>query len=250
MDSITTRVQGNGIRVVELHRPEVHNALNPELIDALENELSRSESDDQTRVLVLTGAGKSFCAGADLKSMSAGNSIASNEKDAARLARLLRRLNELSKPTLARVQGPAYGGGLGLIACCDIAVAASDVTFCFSEVRLGIVPAVISPYVIAAIGERYARRYLLSAERFDASEARRIGLIHEIAETAKLDDAVSAICEQILKGGPRALQKTKQLIFHPGSDEDNVQINARARAGAEAREGISAFREKRKPKWS
>jgi methylglutaconyl-CoA hydratase len=249
MSCIKTKVEANGIRTIELDRPEVHNALNRELIEELESTLADSESDPQTRVVVLTGAGKSFCAGADLKWMSESTSLASNEEDAAHLSRLLRKLNELSLPTVARVQGSAYAGGLGLIACCDIAVAASTAMFSFSEVRLGIVPAVISPYAIAAIGERNARRYLLSGERFDAAEARRIGLIHEVLEPAALDATVTAICDQILEGAPKAIGTTKRLILHPGNDEDNIRTNAEARAGSEAREGIAAFREKRKPRW-
>jgi methylglutaconyl-CoA hydratase len=249
MSCISTHVQGNGVRVIELVRPEVHNALNRELIEELESTLADSESDPKTRVVVLTGAGKSFCAGADLKWMSESTSLASNEEDAAQLARLLRKLNGLSLPTVARVHGSAYGGGLGLIVCCDIAVAASTAMFSFSEVRLGIVPAVISPYAIVAIGERNARRYLLSAERFDAAEARRIGLVHEVVEPAALDSTVASICEQILQGAPKAIGTTKRLILRPGSDEDNIRTNAEARAGSEAREGIAAFREKRKPRW-
>jgi methylglutaconyl-CoA hydratase len=249
MDCITTRVGGNGISHIELLRPEVHNAINRELIANLQSELERLQRDGSVRVVVLTGAGKSFCAGADLEALraSANLSLEENIADATKLADLLRLLNELSKPTIARVHGPADGGGLGLIACCDIAIAVSKAVFSFSEVRLGIVPAVISPYVIGAIGERQARRYLLSAERFDAQEAKRIGLVHEVVESKTLDSAVDLVCARIIEGGPNAIRQTKDLIRRSGGDL--AKINAEARASIEAKEGIAAFFEKRKSKW-
>lgn len=246
---VLNRSDTGGVATLTLERPEVHNALNAQLIAELHDELRRLDSDPGVRAVVLAGAGKSFCAGADLESLrrSANLSVDENIADANQLGELLRVLNECSKPTIARVRGAAYGGGLGLIACCDIAIAASDATFCFSEVRLGLVPALISPYVIAAIGKREARRYLLSAERFDAAEARRIGLIHEVAEPTALDSAFERICARLIEGGPNAIRKTKELIRH--SAADTARINAEARASAEAKEGIAAFFEKRKPKW-
>ncbi|MGH8728836.1 MAG: enoyl-CoA hydratase-related protein [Burkholderiales bacterium] len=238
-----------GRATVTLNRPQVHNALNSQLIAELICELQELDLDTSVRTVVIGGAGKSFCAGADLEALraSASLSLEENIADANKLAALLRALNELSKPTIARVHGPAYGGGLGLIACCDIAIAASDALFSFSEVRLGIVPAVISPYIIAAIGERQARRYLLSAERFDAQEAKRIGLVHEVVKAEALDSTEERICARIIEGGPSAVRKTKALIRRPG--DDPAKINAEARASAEAKEGIAAFFEKRKPRW-
>jgi methylglutaconyl-CoA hydratase len=246
---VLNRSDTGGVATLTLERPEVHNALNAQLIAGLQDELRRLDSDPAVRVVVLAGAGKSFCAGADLESLrrSAGLSLDENIADANKLAELLRVLNGLSKPTIARVHGAAYGGGLGLIACCDIAIAAGGATFCFSEVRLGLVPAVISAYVIAAIGERQARRYLLSAERFNATEAKRIGLIHEVVAPGALDSAVDSICAQIREAGPDAVRRTKNLISQPAAD--TARINAEAREGAEAKEGIAAFFEKRKPKW-
>lgn len=248
MKFVLSRV-AEGRATVTLNRPEVHNALDSQLIGELREELAELDHDSQVRAVVIAGAGKSFCAGADLQSLrqSATRSLDENIADASRLAQLLGAVNELSKPAIARIHGGAFGGGVGLIACCDIAVAASDATFCFSEVRLGIVPAVISPYVIAAIGERHARRYLLSAERFDAREAKRIGLVHEVVEPGELDSAVDRICARIIESAPNAIRKTKELIRH--SRADLAKINAEARASAEAKEGIAAFFEKRKPKW-
>jgi methylglutaconyl-CoA hydratase len=168
----------------------------------------------------------------------------------------MRRLNELRKPTLALVQGPAFGGGVGLVACCDIAIAAESASFCLSEVRLGLIPAAISPYVIAAMGERAARRYFLSAERFSAAEAQRLGLVHEVLPDEQLEARGQHLAKALLAGGPRALQAAKKLISEVGRrplDEDLVEDTARRiaglRSGKEAREGIAAFLEKRKPRW-
>jgi methylglutaconyl-CoA hydratase len=170
---------------------------------------------------------------------------------------MLRRLAQCPKPTIARIQGPAYGGGVGLIACCDVAIATFDAQFALTEVRLGIIPAVISPHVIAAIGERYARRYMLTAERFSAAEAYRIGLLHEmVTDDAALDEAVGEIVDALLNNGPVALAECKQLIhavawkpLSPAVIEDTAQRITRVRASEEGREGMTAFLEKRKPKW-
>jgi methylglutaconyl-CoA hydratase len=244
---VNSRVS-DGVCWLELNRPDSHNAINAELIGALQRKLERLQSDAATRVVVVTGNGKSFCAGADLKSMQR-LAASQMQDDAKKLATLLRILKELTKPTIARVNGSAYGGGVGLVACCDIAVAVSQASFSLSEVRLGLVPAVISPHVVAAIGERDARRYCLTGERFDAEEARRIGLVHEVVDAASLDSKVNAICEQLLQGAPGAIKRTKNLILSPRSDEENALINSEVRGGAEAQEGVAAFFEKRKPRW-
>ena len=188
---------------------------------------------------------------------AAGYSSEENLRDSRALADMLRRLAQCPKPTIARIQGPAYGGGVGLVACCDIAIATFDGQFSLTEVKLGIIPAVISPHVIAAIGERYARRYMLTAERFSAAEAYRIGLLHEmVADDESLDEALGEIIDTLLKNGPRAIAECKQLIsavaWKPLSDEvveDTAQRITRLRASEEGREGMSAFLEKRKPNW-
>jgi methylglutaconyl-CoA hydratase len=208
---------------------------------------------------VLSSTGKSFCAGADLTWMkrAAGYSQEENLRDANRLAELMSTLNEFSKPTIARVQGPAYGGGVGLIAACDIAVGTYDAVFSLSEVKLGIVPAVISPYVLAAIGERYSRRYMLTAERFSAAEAYRIGLLHELVPgEEQLDEAIAEILDSLLANGPQAQAECKTLIRIVAGqpiDEETIAETAqritRVRASPEGREGLAAFLDKRQPNW-
>ena len=216
-------------------------------------------ADPAVRVLVMSSTGKSFCSGADLNWMkrAAGYSSEENLRDSRALAEMLRRLAQCPKPTVARIQGPAYGGGVGLIACCDVAISTFDAQFALTEVRLGIIPAVISPHVIAAIGERYARRYMLTAERFSAAEAYRIGLLHEmVTDDAGLDEAVGEIVDALLNNGPKALAECKQLInavawkpLSPEVIEDTAQRITRVRASEEGREGMTAFLEKRKPGW-
>ena len=256
--SILTEVDGP-LGILTLNKAERHNAFDEILIGEIIAGLRELEADPQVRAVVLSSTGKSFCAGADLNWMkrAAGYSPEENLRDARQLAALLSTLNELSKPTIARVQGPAYGGGVGLVAACDIAIATFDAVFALTEVKLGILPAVISPYVIAAIGERYARRYMLTAERFSASEAYRIGLVHEIVpDEAGLDDAVGEVLDSLLKNGPNALAECKSLIrivagapIDDSTIEETTQRITRARASHEGREGLSAFLEKRPPNW-
>lgn len=247
------------VGIITLNRPERHNAFDDALIAGLTEALRDMEADANVRVVVLSGAGASFSAGADLGWMKrmAGFSREENVRDAMGLGALMRTLAHLAKPTVARVHGAAYGGGVGLVACCDIAVALQGAMFSFSEARLGLIPAVISPYVIAAIGERAARRYFLTAERFDAAEALRLGLVHELATTADgLDDKVGEIVEALLGCGPAAQRESKELIRAVAhrpvmSDviQDTAERIARVRASPEGREGVSAFLEKRKPAW-
>ncbi|HEX7813437.1 MAG TPA: enoyl-CoA hydratase/isomerase family protein [Burkholderiales bacterium] len=248
-----------GVATVRMNRPDVHNAFDDVLIAELTAELRRLDQAPEVRVIVLAANGKSFSAGADLNWMKrmAHYSEAENLRDAVALAGLMRTLHGVHKPTVARVQGPAFGGGVGLVACCDIAVAATEALFSLSEVRLGMIPSVISPYVVAAIGERAAHRYFLTAERFNAEEAKRMGLLHEVVSADKLDESVAGMAEHLLKGGPKALAAAKKLIAdvsrHPIDDalsEETARRIAAIRVGAEGREGIAAFLEKRKPDWS
>jgi methylglutaconyl-CoA hydratase len=229
------------------------------LIAALTAELRRLEQLPEARVIVLAANGKSFSAGADLNWMQrmAKYSEEENLRDALALAGLMRTLDGLKKPTIARVQGPAFGGGVGLVACCDIAIACTQAAFSLSEVRLGLIPSVISPYVIAAIGEREARRYFLTAERFDAAEARRIGLVHDVVDSGALDEAIAKIAGHVLKGGPQALAAAKKLIAdmsrRPMDDALSAETARRIaamRVESEAQEGLTAFFERRRPNWS
>ncbi|HXH03855.1 MAG TPA: enoyl-CoA hydratase/isomerase family protein [Candidatus Competibacteraceae bacterium] len=248
-----------GIATLTLNRPELHNAFDDALITELTLELQRLDADPAVRAVVLAAAGRSFSAGADLNWMKrmAGYSFEQNLDDARALAKLMYTLDTLAKPTVARVQGAAFGGGVGLVACCDIAIAADSASFCLSEVRLGLIPAVISPYVVRAIGERQARRYFVSAERFDAREALRIGLVHQVVAPVELDGAVADLLDTLLGNGPAAMVEAKRLAqfvartpFGAEQIADTARRIAERRASAEGREGIAAFLEKRKPAWT
>jgi len=256
--SIITEVD-DSIGILTLNKAERHNAFDELLIDEITSGLLELEDDPRVRVVVVSSTGKNFCAGADLNWVrrAATASEQENLRDARELARLLATLNDFSKPTVARVQGPAYGAGLGLIAACDIAVATYDTQFALTEVKLGLLPAVVCPYVVAAIGERYARRYMLSAERFSAAEAYRIGLVHEIVPgEAQLDEAIGEIIDNLLKNGPQAQAECKALIrlvagqpIDESIGEETAQRITRVRATPEGQEGLAAFLEKRKPNW-
>ena len=257
-ESLAIERQGP-IGLVTMNRPERHNAFDDALIRSLTETLRSMEAEDGIRVVVLSGAGRSFSAGADLNWMRrmAGFSKDENQRDAMGLGALMRTLAHLRKPTIARVQGAAYGGGVGLVACCDIAVAAQEATFALSEAKLGLIPAVISPYVIAAIGERAARRYFVTAERFDAAEAWRLGLVHELAATeGDLDEKVGLVVDALLACGPVAQREAKELIRavsgRPVTSEliqDTAERIAKIRSSPEGREGVAAFLEKRRPAW-
>ncbi|HZV55706.1 MAG TPA: enoyl-CoA hydratase/isomerase family protein [Rhodocyclaceae bacterium] len=256
--NIVTEID-SGIGIITLNRADRHNAFDAELISELTQAFAGMAGDDSVRVVVLSSTGKSFCAGADLGWMRKAASLGreENQRDARALADMLQRVATIPKPTIARVQGSAHGGGVGLIAACDIAVATFDARFSLSEVRLGLIPATIAPHVIATIGERYARRYMLTAERFSAAEAYRIGLIHEmVADEAALDEAVGQLVEAILQNGPNALAECKDLIravsyraLDDGLLHNTAWRIAKVRTGAEAQEGLAAFLEKRKPDW-
>ena len=249
----------DGVATIRMNRPDVHNAFDDALIAALTAELRRLDQLPEARIIVLAANGKSFSAGADLNWMRrmAKYSEEENLRDAMALAGLMRTLDGVKKPTVARVQGAAFGGGVGLVACCDIAIASTEAAFSLSEVRLGLIPSVISPYVIAAIGEREARRYFLTAERFDAVEARRIGLVHDVVDSGALDEAVAKIAGHLLRGGPQALAAAKRLIadvsrrsMDDALSADTARRIAAIRVGSEAQKGLAAFFEKRKPDWN
>lgn len=243
---------------LRLNRPELHNAFDAMLIAALTGALEAVARDEEVRVVVLEGEGASFSAGADLNWMRgmAAASEAENREDALALARLMRTLDELPKPTIARVHGAAFGGGVGLVACCDIAIGTPDVKFGLTESKLGLLPAVISPYVMAAIGARQARRWFATAEIFDAGEAQRIGLLHDVVHATALDTAVQRQVDLLLKAGPVAAASAKHLVRRVAAasdrdalDADNAVLIARLRVSPEGQEGLSAFLDKRKPNW-
>ena len=247
-----------GVALIGLARPEVHNAFDETLIAELTAAVREAGDDPTVRAILLHGAGSSFCAGADLDWMRrmAGYGREENLADAGALAAMLSTIATCPKPTVARVHGPAYGGGVGLVACCDVAIGANDATFALSEAKLGLIPATIGPYVVSAIGARQARRYFLTGERFDAAEAYRLGLLHDIVLPGELDARVNEILGALLVAGPNAQREAKALVRAVADrpvDErvvaDTVERIATIRASDEAREGIAAFLAKRSPAW-
>ena len=257
-DALTTERNGPVARL-RLERPDLHNAFDAALISALTTALEQLAGDASVRVVVLEGSGRSFSAGADLNWMRgmAAAGEAENHADALALARLMRTLDELPKPTIARVHGAAFGGGVGLVACCDVAIGVPEAKFGLTEARLGLLPAVISPYVVAAIGSRQARRWFATGEVFDAERAERIGLLHEVVEADALDAAVQRQVSLLLKAGPVAAAQAKTLVraVLPHVDRDaldgaTADLIAALRISPEGQEGLSAFLDKRTPSWA
>lgn len=256
---LMTSIDENGVATVTLNRPNVHNAFNDDLIWELNDTITKLGANPVVRAIVITGSGKSFCAGGDLNWMkeAASYSNEQNLRDAQNLSDMFNTLNSCPKPTIAIVNGNAFGGGVGLIACCDIAVGVYGSLFALSEVRLGLTPATISPFVISAIGERAARRYFLTAERFTTEGAMHIGLLHDVAPS--LQDACTlahAMIKNILAGAPGAQAEAKDLIATVSGKEITKQLRtetakriAAQRNSAEGQEGLGAFIEKRKPSW-
>jgi len=254
---IVVRREG-AVATVTMARPDVHNAFNEHLIAQLREAFEELAVDEGVRVVVLAGEGKSFSAGADLDWMrrAAGFGEVENRRDAAAAAALWRAVAECPKPVVARVHGNAFGGGAGLVAASDIAIASEQAMFGFTEVRLGLVPATVAPHVVEKIGPGRALPLFLTGERFDARKALEIGLVHQVVEARQLDVAVGAVVDALLLGGPDAQAACKQLVRHVGStdrsevDGHTAAMIAGARAGAEGREGVAAFLEKRKPGWA
>lgn len=256
----TLEIERRGaIATLWMDRPEVFNAFNEQLISDLAAACQALDADAGVRVVVLAGRGKHFSAGADLNWMrrASDSTEAENLADSRKFAAMLRGLCELSKPTIARVQGAALGGGTGLTAACDMAIAADDASFATSEVKFGIIPSVISPYVLRAIGPRHALRYFQTAERFGANEAKAMGLVNEVVPAAELDAAVERLAQALLACGPQAQLAAKRLVadlsarpIGPEVSEETAQRIARQRATAEAREGFAAFFDKRPPAWT
>ncbi len=257
-ESVLFSVDDRGVATVCLNKPDMHNAFDDSLIAELTRLFNQIANDDNIRAMVLAGNGKSFCAGADLNWMRrmASYTYEENVEDAKGLATMLKTLNELPKPTIARVQGAAYGGAIGLIACCDVAIASKLTKFCLSEVKLGLIPATISPYVIEAMGARVSRRYFATAEVFSARRARRLGLVSEAVNEDELDENVELIIKNLLRNSPAAVAAAKQLVTDvKGRPMDDALLEmtsvriAEIRGSEEGQEGLKAFLEKRKPNW-
>jgi methylglutaconyl-CoA hydratase len=258
MRRVNIEIDSRGVARVTINNPEKHNAFDDQIIVQLTEAFTAIAVNPDVRVIVLSSMGKNFSAGADLGWMQrmANYSYEENLRDANALALMLQTLNQIPQPTIARVQGAAFGGGIGLISCCDIAIATTSANFSLSEVKLGLVPATISPYVIAAIGERAARRYFTTAETFDGHTAKRIGLINEVVDTESLDTQVKQITDALLANGPAAIAAAKQLIFAISGkaiDQDIIDHTCKTisaiRVSDEAQEGLNAFLGKRKPHW-
>ncbi len=253
-----TLVVSGGVATITLTQPEIRNAFSDEVIVALMQAFETAGSRPDVRAIVLAAEGPAFCAGANLNWMSrmADYSRDENRVDAGELAKMLRSIYECPKPTIARVQGDVYAGGVGLVACCDMAVAVESAVFCLSEVKIGLMPATISPYVIRAMGARAAHRYFLTGERFNAREAHRIGFVHEVAEAEQLDSVVDQWLKHLLSAGPEAVKACKRLVIDVAEREINDQLIAATvegiaeiRASSEGKEGVQAFLAKRKPNW-
>ena len=257
-DNVLFEIDKRGVATVTLNQPEIHNAFDDKLILELTDIFSRVNQDQNIRVMVLAAAGKSFSAGADLNWMQrmATYSYEQNLADANALAKMFFILNTIDKPTIARVQGAAFGGAVGLVACCDMAIGSKLSKFCLSEVKLGLIPATISPYVIAALGARIARRYFTTAEVFSATRARRLGLLSEAVVEEELDRTIENLIEHILKNSPAAIREAKQLVFdvqnQPITDELLAKTSekiAELRVSEQGQEGLNAFLQKRRANW-
>lgn len=256
--AITTHLNPAGIFTVTLNRPAVHNAFDDAIIADLTRAFEQAGELPGAKVLVLAAEGKSFSAGADLSWMQrmAGYSYQQNLTDASALAGMLKTLYELPIPTIARVQGAAFGGAVGLVSCCDVAVATEKASFCLSEVKIGLIPATISPYVIGAIGARAAKRYFVTAERFSAETAHRLGLVSDVVDASQLDATIDQIAQAIMANSPAAVKAAKKLILdvenkvidQPLIDDTSERI-ASIRVSPEGQEGLAAFLEKRSPSW-
>jgi methylglutaconyl-CoA hydratase len=257
MNALTMSVQA-GLQTITLSRPDVRNAFNDEVIAELKNAFLAVANNNQVRCVVLAAEGSAFCAGADLNWMRrmADYTHAENLADAGELAAMLSAIYSCPKPTIARVQGDVVAGGVGLIAACDMVVSVDTAHFCLSEVKLGLIPATISPYVVRAMGARAAHRYFLTAERFDAHEAHRIGLVHEVVSPEALDAQVAEWVRALVSASPNAVKACKKLLHDVAEREINatlirqtVEGIADIRASSEGKEGVQSFLQKRKPDW-
>jgi methylglutaconyl-CoA hydratase len=255
---LAVETDSRGVARVTLNRPEVKNAFNEALIAEIAEAMGKLSKDAGARIVVLQGSGDAFSAGADLSWMKRASNFSADENmgDARRLAAMLNAIYTCEKPVIALVQGPCMGGGVGLASACDIVIAAEDAFFALSEVRLGIIPAVISPFVIHAIGARQARRYFLTGERFDATKAKEIGLAHMVCMRAQMEETLDGVVKNLLACGPAAQKEAKTLIrvvagrpVDASVMEETASIIARVRATPEGKEGVAAFLEKRKPNW-
>lgn len=259
VQTVSSQMDERGVATVTLNNPEKHNAFDDKIIEELTAAFEQVSNNKDVRVMILAATGKNFCAGGDLGWMKrmANYSYDENLNDSKVLARMFKSLNFLTVPTIARVQGVAFGGGVGLVSCCDMAVATLDAIFSLSEVKIGLIPAVISPYVVGAIGQRASRRYFTTAERFDAQTAFNLGLVSKVVEKEQLNHEIDKLVETLLANSPTAIVGAKQLIFDVAGrkiDEELIDFTceqiADIRVSTEGQEGLTAFLQKREPAWS
>jgi methylglutaconyl-CoA hydratase len=255
---VSTVIDNRGVATVSLNNPDKHNAFDDEIIAQLTDAFTSVENNPDVRVMILASQGKSFSAGADLNWMKrmASYTYEENLRDSGALASMLKTLNFMSKPTIARVQGAAFGGAVGLVSCCDMAIASERASFSLSEVKIGLMPATISPYVVAAIGQRVARRYFTTAERFNAETAVQLGLVSEVVVEEALDPCIDILVKALLANSPAAVTEAKQLVFDVAEREITDELIeetskriAAIRVSEEGQEGLTAFLEKRQPNW-
>lgn len=256
--TVVTRVDNRGVATITMNNPDKHNAFDDAIIAELSAAFEQVGNDANVRVVILASEGRSFSAGADLNWMKRMASYTRDEnfRDSQALAEMLRRLNFMPKPTIARVQGAAFGGAVGLVSCCDMAIGSPRASFCLSEVKIGLMPATISPYVVAAIGQRASRRYFTTAERFNADTALQLGLLSQQVDADELDASIEALVTQLLSNSPAAVKEAKQLVFDVADKtiesaliQDTCQRIADIRVSPEGQEGLGAFLEKRQPAW-
>jgi len=257
-EELITQLDSRGVFTMTMNRPKVHNAFDEHQIARLTLTLNEASENHDVKLIVLDSVGKHFCAGADINYMQrmGRNSREENLADASALAILMKTLNGIQKPTIARVQGAAYGGAVGLVCCCDIAIGADSAVLSLSEVKIGLVPATIGPYVIRAIGQRTARRLFISGERIQAADAQKVGLLHSVVDEKLLDDTVDGLVDHLLENSPNAMAVAKKVVFAMSSEsitDDMIGLSietiASIRESEEAKEGLAAFLEKRTPNW-
>ncbi|WP_455201084.1 enoyl-CoA hydratase-related protein [Kaarinaea lacus] len=255
-ENLTVETDNRGICTIKLNRPEIHNAFDNDVIEDLIIQLTFASDDDYVRAIVITGEGPTFSSGADihwLKS-SVKRDHATNSMEAYKMAQMLQKLYAMPKPTIARINGPAFGGALGIIACCDIAIAPSTSYFAFTEVKLGLIPAVVSPYIVSAMGHRNTKRLFITGEQFSAEDALSMGLLHKIVDSSSLDDTIEEEIESLLQAGPSAQMECKRLLHKLAGVSDDIsqytaELIAQIRISQEGQEGLAAFLEKRRPDW-
>jgi len=255
-ENIIVQTDKRGVCTIKLNRPNVHNAFDNDVIEDLSIQLTFASDDDFVRAIVITGEGNSFSSGADINWLKSSikRDHATNSMEAFKMAQMLQKLYATPKPTIAKINGPAFGGALGIIACCDIAIASKSSYFAFTEVKLGLIPAVVSPYIVSAMGHRNTKRLFITGDRFSADEALSMGLIHDVVEPTSLDDATQTELDSLLKAGPSAQVECKRLLHKLAGISDDIsqytaELIAQIRISKEGQEGLSAYLEKRHPEW-